>query len=101
MTAKLSDPITLAEPIRRGDETIASVCLRKPDVGALRGMKMVELMRMDVASYCQLLPRITVPSLLPDEIEALDVADLVSLIKETSVFFISRAEMEAIQAAGG
>lgn len=100
MSAKLSDPITLAEPIRRGDETIASVVVRKPDVGALRGMKMVELMRMDVTSYCVLLPRITVPALLPNEIEALDVSDLVSLMKETTVFFISPSELEAIQAAG-
>lgn len=99
MSARLSDPITLAKPIQRGNETITSVSLRKPDVGTLRGMKLMELMSGDFRAHCILLPRITMPSLLPDEIEALDVADLTALMTATMGFFMSAAEMETIQAA--
>ncbi|VDS09241.1 Phage tail protein E [Paracoccus haematequi] len=102
MSAKISDPITLAEPIQRaGGEAIANVTVRKPDVGTLRGLKLLELLRMDVASHCTLLPRVTTPALLPDEVEALDVSDFTALVTATLSFFMPADELAAIQAAGG
>ncbi|MGR3199464.1 MAG: phage tail assembly protein [Paracoccus sp. (in: a-proteobacteria)] len=102
MTKKLSDPITLQDPIaRKNADPIAAVVLRKPDVGTLRGLKLMELMRMDVATHCTLLPRITEPALTPDEIEDLDVADFTSLVTGTLGFFMSADELERVQAAAG
>lgn len=89
---------TLEQPVKRGAETIAEVTLRKPNSGELRGMKLTNLLQMDVGSMITLLPRITNPALTPDEVAELDPADLMALAGEVVGFFMTaqaRAEMEA------
>ncbi len=102
MTRKLTDPITLSQPItRKNAEPITTVTLRKPDVGTLRGLKLMEVMRMDVSTHCTLLPRITEPALLPDEVATLDVADFTSLVTGALGFFMSADELDQLQASAG
>lgn len=42
--------ILLETPIRRGDQVISSLTLRKPDAGTLRGIKLADLLQMDVGA---------------------------------------------------
>jgi len=68
--------ITLDQPIQRGDNTIETIVLRKPKSGELRGLKMAEVINLDVNSLTRLLPRISEPALTEAEVQAMDPADL-------------------------
>lgn len=89
--------VVLDFPVMRGTETIKSVTLRKPNAGALRGIKLTELLQMDVSSLQLLLPRVTTPTLLRHEVEALDPADLTALGTELVSFFVRRSIREEFQ----
>lgn len=71
--------IKLDAPLARGDQTIETLTLTKPSVGALRGVSLSALVTMDVDALITLLPRITTPALTKAEVMALDVADLVAI----------------------
>lgn len=43
-------PIDLDRPIPRGEGHINSITLRKPDAGALRGLVLSDLLRMEAAA---------------------------------------------------
>lgn len=60
-TPNLSDEIVLEEPIKRGDTELASLRLRKPRSGELRGLSLVDIVKLEVDTIHSLLPRITVP----------------------------------------
>lgn len=88
----------LNTPIQReGGDVVKSVEIRKPTAGELRGCQLTSLLQMDVKSLMTLLPRVTVPSLLPSEVEALDPCDLMTLGIEVVNFLASpalKAEIE-------
>lgn len=81
--------IALHLPIeRKGADPIATVALSKPTTGALRGLSLMSLMQMEVTALATLLPRITQPALLPEDVAALDPVDLLSLGGEVLGFFM-------------
>jgi Phage tail assembly chaperone proteins, E, or 41 or 14 len=86
--------ITLDQPIQRGDQTIATVELRKPRAGELRGVSLFDLVRMDVSAAQTVLPRITIPTLTRQEVDGLDPADLFQLAAEVSAFLSPKAAQE-------
>lgn len=86
--------VTLVAPLKRASGDVVAVGLRKPDVGCLRGLKLTDVLQMDVNALSRLLPRITEPSLLPDEVAALDPADFLALAAQVVGFFAT-AEMVA------
>lgn len=71
--------VTLKYPLVRGDNEITDITLRKPNVIALKGLKLLDLMQSDVNSVSQLLPKITMPMLTKADIEKLDIADFTKL----------------------
>jgi hypothetical protein len=88
----------LSEPIIRKEGDISSVTLRKPGTGDLRGLMLTKVLQMDVNTLLVLLPRITSPALLPDEVAGLDPADLLGLSGRVVDFFMTarqRAQAEA------
>jgi hypothetical protein len=89
--------IPLDTPIQRGGQTITHVQVRKPNAGALRGLSLVEVLQMNVTALQTLLPRVTEPPLLKQEVAALDPADLVSLGTEVVGFLVPKAQREAFQ----
>lgn len=94
----VENKVRLIQPIKRGEEEITDVALHKPAVGALRGLKLTNVLQMDVNALSVLLPRITQPSLLPDEVAGLDPADFMSLAGTVVGFFMTpeaKAEAEA------
>lgn len=84
--------IPLETPIPRGDGSIASVTLRKPSSGELRGVALADLLRLDVAALITVLPRITSPTLTTQDVAALDLVDLTALGTEVLGFFMSKAD---------
>lgn len=86
--------ILLEAPIRRGDQVISSLTLRKPDAGTLRGIKLAELLQMDVGALTTLLPRISTPTLTAADAAKLDPADLVAIATEVGNFFLTKAQRE-------
>lgn len=90
--------VNLTQPIKRGENSIASVVLRKPEVGSLRGLKMTDILQMDVNAMMALLPRISEPALLPAEISAMDPADFMELAGRIVGFFLSPEQQAQIEA---
>lgn len=86
-----TNAITLDTPIKRGDDTITSVSVRKPVAGELRGVSLVELMQMDVGALLKVLPRISNPTITEQEAARLDLADLTQLGTEVVSFLLPKA----------
>ncbi|WLI08321.1 phage tail assembly protein [Pseudomonas sp. FP597] len=83
--------VILDTPIRRGTTSIDSITLRKPNSGELRGVSLVELLQMDVASLIKVLPRISTPSLTVVEVAGMDPADLLALSSKISGFLLQKS----------
>jgi hypothetical protein len=88
--------IALDTPITRGEQTITHVALRKPAAGELRGIALADLLRLDVAALITVLPRISSPTLTPQDVQQLDLADLTALGTEVLGFFMTKAERAAL-----
>lgn len=89
--------VTLDYPIKRGDTKVTAITLRKPLAGQLRGIKLGELLNLDVSSVQMLLPRISTPTLLPHEVAQLDPADIAELSIKVATFFARKSTREAYQ----
>lgn len=55
---KVSEPVELESPIKRGEQEINSVTVKKPNSGSLRGTSLTGLVEMDVVSLMKVLPRL-------------------------------------------
>jgi len=91
------EKVTLDTPVKRGEEVINVITIRKPRSGELRGVALTDVLQMDVNALNKVLPRITQPSLSEMEVMNLDPADLVQIGSALSVFLLSRkmrGEME-------
>jgi len=85
--------ITLDTPIKRGDQTITAINLRKPSAGELRGTQLHDLAMMDVAALSKVLPRISDPTLTPTEIHNMDPADFMQCAAEVAGFLTPKAAL--------
>ncbi len=83
--------VVLDSPIRRGVTTIESITLRKPSSGELRGVSLVDLLQMDVASLIMVVPRISSPTLTAIEVSGMDPADLLALSSKISGFLLQKS----------
>ena len=97
----LQDPNTVVVDldfgITRGADVIKSITLRKPKTGALRGLKLADVLNVDVNAIIQLLPRITVPAITAAEAADLDPADFTTLATGILSFFVTQATKEQSQ----
>ncbi|MFJ2282073.1 phage tail assembly protein [Pseudomonas sp. NPDC087803] len=83
--------VTLDTPITRGKTTIDTLTLRKPQSGELRGVQLVELLNMDVATLIKILPRITSPGITAPEAAGMDPADLLACGSKISAFLLQKS----------
>jgi hypothetical protein len=83
--------IPLDTPINRGKNTITTLSLRKPQSGELRGVQLIELLNMDVATLIKILPRITSPSITAPEAAGMDPADLLACGSKISAFLLQKS----------
>ncbi len=70
--------VDLDQPIQRQGQTIATLALRKPTAGELRGLSLVSVLQMDVDALATLLPRISTPTVHKPEVLAMDPADVLA-----------------------
>ncbi len=89
--------VTLDTPLKRGEQTIRMIELRKPRAGELRGVSLFDLMRMDVAALQTVLPRISTPALTAHDVNQLEPADLFQLAAEVAAFLAPKAALQAQQ----
>lgn len=94
-----SAPIELAQPVKRGNTEVKEITLRRPGSGELRGLKLAELLQGDVTAVTRLLPRITQPTLVDQEVAAMDVFDLTRCADEIAVFLQTPPQKPAAEAS--
>lgn len=83
--------VELDTPIARGEQTIASVELRKPDSGSLRGVSLLSLLKMDVDALIAVVPRVSNPIITAPDVARMDPADLLQIGSAISVFLLPKS----------
>lgn len=91
--------VQLSAPLLRGSAKIAEVTLRKPLTGELTGLKLFELLNLEVESVTKLLLRISSPGLLAHEVKKLDPADFAELCGAVAGFFNKKTTHEEYPSA--
>ncbi|OOF82494.1 phage tail protein [Rodentibacter ratti] len=94
MKNETSKIITLSLPIMRGDKKITDITVIKPTVPALKGLKMFDVLQMDVDALQVLLPRVTQPVLHKADFSAMEVADFTELSAAAVGFLGKNSETE-------
>ena len=84
--------VHLTRPIARGETTVAFVTLREPDAGAMRGLKLLDVMQMDVSALIRLIPRIADPYLSEADVALMGPADFTRLGMAVVGFFNGAAD---------
>jgi hypothetical protein len=86
MSAKIVN-VTLKNPIKLGDKKeIKSIDIREPKAGELRGISVLDILRMEVSAFRELLPRITSPILTKEQIDDFSFGDIAQIMSEVSDF---------------
>lgn len=94
--------ITLSEPIERdGAAPIATITLRKPRAGELRGLSVSNLVNSDVGSIITVIPRICEPYVHDHEAANLAADDLAEIGGAIVGFFMSPAQKQMIAEMAG
>ncbi|NKI75816.1 phage tail assembly protein [Dickeya sp. CFBP 2040] len=90
MNTPNNNTVTLATPIMRGDSTISQVTITDDikQAGSLRGLRLVNVLNMDVDSITTLLTRVTSPKLKLAEINAMDTRDFMRLAEAITPFLV-------------
>lgn len=97
MTTIETITVILDTPIKRGETEIATITLRRPLGGALRGTSTRRLLDMEVDDVAIVLPRISEPALTPHDLATMDGADLLKLSGEVAAFLLPKAVKQAAQ----
>ncbi|HAS3046054.1 TPA: phage tail assembly protein [Vibrio parahaemolyticus] len=82
----MSKTITLSRPLKQGDNEIKEITFREPTTGSLRGLEMFSVIRMDVNTHRQLVPRIS--NLDANLFDQLSPKDLITVQNEVVSFFM-------------
>ncbi|MCL2656136.1 MAG: phage tail assembly protein [Betaproteobacteria bacterium] len=85
---KTEETITLAQPIVRGAQTIATLVIRKPKPLNMRGMKILDILQLDVDCIVTLAQRVATPPLTDIEARNLDPADITKIGMAVQGFFV-------------
>ena len=88
------ETVELDNPIVRGDMSICDVNINKPKTGAIRGLSIYEVLKLDVDTVIKLVPRVSTPPRADHEVAALDPTDFLSLSTAVVGFFASKDQRE-------
>lgn len=88
------ETVEFDNPIQRGDMVISEVNINKPKTGALRGLSLSDLLKLDVETVIKLVPRVSTPPLTEPEVASLDPVDLLSISTAVVGFFASKQQRE-------
>lgn len=88
------ETVEFDNPIQRGDMVISEVNINKPKTGALRGLSLSDLLKLDVETVIKLVPRVSTPPLTEPEVASLDPVDFLSISTAVVGFFASKQQRE-------
>jgi hypothetical protein len=91
--------VPLDTPLKRGEQSITSIQLRKPAAGELRGIALADLLQMDVNAIIKVAPRISIPTLTEPELKGMDPADLLAIGTKIAGFLLPRSAKEELSPA--
>lgn len=89
---KAPNTVELDYPIKRGDQVIDSITLRKPSAGELRGTSLNALANLEYDAMQKVLPRISTPTLTEADVARLDPADFMQLGGVFASFLLPKAQ---------
>jgi len=78
--------VDLEKPVLMGTLEITTLEIRKPNVQALQGVKIADLLQGDVTAICTVLPRVCTPELTKTQINQLEPADLTQIAGAIMLF---------------
>lgn len=90
-TAAKTLSVTLQNPIIRDGKPVSEIELTAPTGAHLRGVSLLDLLRLDTSAVVEVVPRISQPRLTKQEISSMSAPDLVDLASATASF-LTRAE---------
>ncbi len=82
--------VVLDQHIKRGEQIINTLTLRKPSSGELRGLHLLDLLQFDVAATIKILPRISQPTITEPEAAGMDPADLLACSQVIAGFLLQK-----------
>lgn len=88
--------VPLSAPLKIGETEITEVIVRKPGSGELRGVKLQSLMVSDVDELYKVLPRVTIPNLMPHELDKVEPCDLVQLSGALLTFLLTPSQRDSL-----
>ena len=83
--------VTLHNPIMRGATQITEVGLRKPLAGDLRGIKLLDVIQIDMAAVGEIIPRISTTGMTKAEFFKLDLSDAMNISEAVNGFMSPNA----------
>lgn len=89
---RLTVDVPLDTPIKRGDQKIPTITLRKPLGGALSGVKTVDLLNLDLVAASKVVPRISSPRITAQEFLAMEAEDCVAVASEVAGFLLQKRQ---------
>ncbi|WP_434629466.1 phage tail assembly protein [Chromobacterium sp. CV08] len=89
--------IQLETPLKRGENLIESIELRRPRSSELRGLKLTDVLQLDVDAVIKLLPRISSPSLIAEEVARMDPADMLQCASTVASFLLRKSDRQEAQ----
>lgn len=92
-----TNTVTLDTPIKRGEQTIDKITLRKPSAGELRGTSLNALCNLEIDALQKVLPRISTPMLTEADVARMDPADLVQLGGMFAGFLLPKAMLASME----
>ncbi|WP_282094303.1 phage tail assembly protein [Epibacterium ulvae] len=94
MSVTKMNTVTLSEPVTIEGEEVSDITLRKPQPGELRGLSMIDILRMETDAMIKLLPRITQPPLTALQVSTLEPEDFADMAVKTTLFFAKKEQLE-------
>lgn len=89
---KRFETVTLDNPLKRGDQKITKVTLRKPMGGDLAGTNIGDLFNMNVVAMSKVIPRISEPMIHAPEFMAMDGEDIAALSGQVVSFLLTKRQ---------
>ena len=84
--------VDLDTPLKRGDTEISSITLRKPLGGALRGVKVIDLLNLDLVAASKVVPRISDPVVTEQEFMTMQGEDCTAVAGEIAAFLLQKKQ---------
>ena len=84
--------VNLERPLKRGDQSVSKIVLRRPDGGELRGVDLISLYRMDVVAVSKIVPRISSPVVASAEFLGMPAPDIAAICNRVSDFLLTKQQ---------